>query len=234
MHVFRPFGELIGRTLTKGVVIAGRDDKLTGRKRRKFMDKHFHGVFGDEIVVEQVAGDEKQLAAFGFGIQHCAGKVAAQLGTALSGVSRQGKRKRRIQMDIGTVQKFHGLILLGFLRKTRRYKKRRLQSKRLLLLVKIEFFLELIYSSACINEFLLAREERMALRADINTKLRLGGTSLKRFAACTFNGSFNVFRMDSLLHLYHSYSFSIPITTDIIAHLFRFCNRNYSINENIL
>ena len=101
-------------------------------------------------------------------------------------------------------------------------------------LVQAVTLLETVYTSTRINQLLAAGVERMALRADINTKLRLGGTSLERLAACAFNSSFNVFRMDSLLHLYHSYSFSIPITRDIIAHLFRFCKRNRSINENIL
>lgn len=60
--------------------------------------------------------------------------------------------------------------------------------------------LELINTSARIHELLLAREERMALRANFNAHITLGGSCYDCFAASAFNGAFLIIRMDTLLH----------------------------------
>ena len=63
--------------------------------------------------------------------------------------------------------------------------------------------LEAINTSAGINQFLLAGEERMALRADIDAQLLLHGTRFKRLAANAANDRLAVVRMDLFLHGIH-------------------------------
>ncbi len=75
-----------------------------------------------------------------------------------------------------------------------------------LILFKTKFLLELIHSAACIDKFLLAGKERVALRADIYAQLFFGRTGGEGFTARALNGCFNIIRMDSCLHVYHSYS----------------------------
>ena len=74
--------------------------------------------------------------------------------------------------------------------------------------------LESVNTSAGINELLLAGKERMAIGADIYTKVFGGGSGLKGSAAGTLNNGGLVVGMDSLLHN--------------IFHLFR---RNVDINK---
>ena len=64
---------------------------------------------------------------------------------------------------------------------------------------------ELINASAGINELLLTREERMALRADVETDVSaFSGTGYKGFSACANYLGLLVIRMDSFLHYTNS------------------------------
>ena len=59
--------------------------------------------------------------------------------------------------------------------------------------------LELINTSAAVNEFLAAGVEGVALGADFNLELALYGT-LEGFTACATDDAFAVGRMDVLFH----------------------------------
>ena len=61
---------------------------------------------------------------------------------------------------------------------------------------------ELLDAAACLYVTLTTREERMALGADIDAKLRLRGTCLERVTATANYRSFIVLRMNTLLHIY--------------------------------
>lgn len=61
--------------------------------------------------------------------------------------------------------------------------------------------LESVNTSACINEFLLAREEGMALGANFHSHIALRGTGLVLGTARTSDRAFFVIGMDSVLHL---------------------------------
>ena len=60
--------------------------------------------------------------------------------------------------------------------------------------------LELINTSAAVNEFLAAGVEGVALGADLNGDVLLGGAGLDDFAAGASDGSLLVIGMDSFLH----------------------------------
>ena len=60
--------------------------------------------------------------------------------------------------------------------------------------------LELINTSAAVNEFLAAGVEGVALGADFNLELALYGTALEGFTACATDDAFAVGRMDVLFH----------------------------------
>ena len=66
-------------------------------------------------------------------------------------------------------------------------------------------FFELVYTAACINELLLACEERVAFIADVHLERIhiLGGTRLEGFAAGAYNRYFMIFRMYIGLHFIH-------------------------------
>ena len=90
------------------------------------------------------------------------------------------------------------------------------------LLIQIETLLETIYASACVNQLLLASVERMALGANFDVDLGLGGTSFDDITASAGNGAVNVVRMDTLFHSFHlnsgsdvlgPYLMYVPITT---------------------
>lgn len=70
------------------------------------------------------------------------------------------------------------------------------------MLVEIVSLLEFVDASACVNKFLFAREVRMALGANFNTKFVdvLGGTGLECVSACTHDCYVMVFGMDSFFH----------------------------------
>ena len=61
--------------------------------------------------------------------------------------------------------------------------------------------LELINTSACINELLLACIERVAVGADINSQIALCGKSLECVAACALNCDKMRLRMNSFFHV---------------------------------
>ena len=63
--------------------------------------------------------------------------------------------------------------------------------------------LETINTTARVNELLLAGEERVALGADFNAQLRLGGTRYESVAANAGHGRLLILRMDAFLHDFH-------------------------------
>ena len=69
-----------------------------------------------------------------------------------------------------------------------------------LFVVKIISLIESVNSSACINKLLLAGIEGVALGANFNSDILLGGTSLDHIAACAGNSGLNIVRVDSLFH----------------------------------
>ena len=71
------------------------------------------------------------------------------------------------------------------------------------LLVQAEALVELGHTSAGIHQLLLAGVEGMALGANFDVDLGLGGTSLDDVAACAGDGAVNVVRMDTLFHSFH-------------------------------
>ena len=89
-------------------------------------------------------------------------------------------------------------------------------------LVQAELLVELGNAAAGIDQLLLASVERMALGANFDVDLGLGGTSLDDVAASAGDGAVNVVRMDTLFHSFHLISGSdllgpylmyVPITT---------------------
>ena len=73
------------------------------------------------------------------------------------------------------------------------------------LLVKtLQSLLELVNSTAGVNELLLTGKEGMALRANFNSHLAaLGGLGRNGFTACALDDALFVLRMDSCLHFLH-------------------------------
>lgn len=63
-----------------------------------------------------------------------------------------------------------------------------------------ETLVESVYTSAGVNELLLSGEERMTLRANIQTDVLLGGAGLELCAASTSNNCFFVIRVNALFH----------------------------------
>ena len=65
--------------------------------------------------------------------------------------------------------------------------------------------LELINSTACVNEFLLTGKEGMTFRANFNSHFSaIRGLGCNGLAASTLDGHFFVIRMDSGLHLFNT------------------------------
>ena len=67
-------------------------------------------------------------------------------------------------------------------------------------LLTAETLVEALNTSAGVNQLLLTSVERMALGANFDVDLRLGGTSLDDVTASAGDGAVNVIRMDTLLH----------------------------------
>ena len=89
-------------------------------------------------------------------------------------------------------------------------------------LLTAEALVEALNTSAAVNQLLLTSVERMALGANFDVDLGLGGTSLDDVAASAGDGAVNVVRMDTLFHSFHLISGSdllgpylmyVPITT---------------------
>ena len=72
--------------------------------------------------------------------------------------------------------------------------------KRPVKLLTAEALVEALNTSAGVDQLLLTSVERMALGANFDVDLRLGGTGLDDVAACAGDGAVNVIRMDTLLH----------------------------------
>ena len=77
-----------------------------------------------------------------------------------------------------------------------------------------KLFVELIYTAARIDQFLLTGEKGVALRADFDLDILFGGAGGDDLAARALNGSLIVFRMDTFLHF--SSPLSLLFTTGVI------------------
>ena len=69
------------------------------------------------------------------------------------------------------------------------------------LLIQIETLLEAINTSAGVYQLLLAREEGVALGANVNDDILLGGAGLNDIAAGTADRGLLVLGMDALFHV---------------------------------
>ena len=74
---------------------------------------------------------------------------------------------------------------------------------RIFVLLQVESLIEPINTSTGVNQLLLAGIERVALGADFNADLLLGGTGRKDVATGAANGSLFVLGMDTFLHVVH-------------------------------
>ena len=63
--------------------------------------------------------------------------------------------------------------------------------------------LEAVDTAAGVNQLLLAGKERVALGADFNAQLLLGGTGDEGVAADAGHGNLLILRMDAFLHVFH-------------------------------
>ena len=70
-------------------------------------------------------------------------------------------------------------------------------------LLTAETLVEALNTSAGVHQLLLASVERMALGANFDVDLRLGGTSLDDVAAGAGEGAVNVVRMDTRFDSFH-------------------------------
>ena len=73
----------------------------------------------------------------------------------------------------------------------------------MLQLLTAETLVEALNTSAGVDQLLLTSVERMALGANFDVDLGLGGTSLDDVAASAGDGAVNVVRMDTLFHSFH-------------------------------
>ena len=62
--------------------------------------------------------------------------------------------------------------------------------------------LELVHAAAGIHQLLLAGVERVALGADFNAQLLLGGAGCERFTAYAANDRLAILGMDAFLHCF--------------------------------
>ena len=76
-------------------------------------------------------------------------------------------------------------------------------NNRLAELLKTKALLESVNTSACINQLLLARKERMTFGTNFNTNVLLSGTCVNDIAASACNGCILVCGMHLLLHGCH-------------------------------
>jgi hypothetical protein len=81
------------------------------------------------------------------------------------------------------------------------------------LLVQIETLLEAINTSAGVYQLLLTREEGVALGANVNDDVLLGGAGLNDIAAGTADRGLLVVGMDALFHVVS------PLSTDMFTYL---------------
>ena len=76
-------------------------------------------------------------------------------------------------------------------------------------LLQIESLVEPINTSTGVNQLLLAGIERVALGADFNTDLLLGGAGGEGVAASATDGGLLVLRMDAFFHVVHLFLISL-------------------------
>ena len=79
---------------------------------------------------------------------------------------------------------------------------------RLSVLLQIESLVEAINTSTGVNQLLLAGIERVALGADFNSDVLLGGTGRKDVATSTTDGGLFVIGMDAFSHIVHLFLLS--------------------------
>ena len=79
---------------------------------------------------------------------------------------------------------------------------------RLCILLNTKSLVETVNTSTSIDQLLLAGIERVALGADFNTDVLLGGTSRKDVATGTADGSLFVVGMDAFSHVVHLFLLS--------------------------
>ena len=92
----------------------------------------------------------------------------------------------------------------------------------------VEALFETIHTAAGVNQLLLAGIERMALGADINLHLFLGGAGFKSFTAYAANHALSILGMNVFLHcFFHLFRVCNGGQTagDIISYSFFLCNR---------
>ena len=78
-----------------------------------------------------------------------------------------------------------------------------IRSAEFLLLLQAKTLVEAINTSTGVNQLLLAGIERVALGADFNTNVLLGGTGRKDVATGTADRGLFVLGMDTFLHFVH-------------------------------
>ena len=79
---------------------------------------------------------------------------------------------------------------------------------RVLCLLQIESLVETINTSTGVNQLLLAGIERVALGADFNSDVLLGGASRKDVTTGAANRGLFVLGMDTFLHVVHLFLIS--------------------------
>ena len=79
---------------------------------------------------------------------------------------------------------------------------------RAFVLLQAESLVETVNTSTGIDQLLFAGIERVALGADFNTDVLLGGTGRKDVATSTADGSLFVVGMDAFLHFVHLFLLS--------------------------
>jgi len=85
------------------------------------------------------------------------------------------------------------------------------------LLIHTEALFESIHTSAAVNELLCAREERVALRANLNSDVLLGGRGVDLSPTNAANSCRFITGMNSLFHLYSPLSSSKQYGSDACA-----------------
>ena len=88
-------------------------------------------------------------------------------------------------------------------RSARKRKKSVLESAQTQFLLQTKSLVETINTSTGVNQLLLAGIERVALGADFNTDLLLGGAGGEGVAASATDGGLLVLRMDAFFHVVH-------------------------------
>ena len=83
-----------------------------------------------------------------------------------------------------------------------------IRSAEFLLLLQAKTLVEAINTSTGVNQLLLAGIERVALGADLNTNVLLGGASRKDVATSTADRGLFIFGVDTFLHFVHLFLIS--------------------------